>query len=476
MLSREIFQYIQSFGFQTSAYKKLLKKNHLFGKRLNISSDLEKLPIIDKKNYFYKYHFFDFFKGKKIPPMIYASSGSSGRPTFWFRGKYQEELGGKFHEVIFKNIFGIKKEETTLVVICFSMGVWVAGNYTLASCRWVAENGYNLSIVSPGVEKEDIFNVLEYIAPNFRNIILIGYPPFLMDIVHEAHKKGIQIKNKKVKVLTAGDKITESWRKKFLEALNIKDIHTSLISIYGCADAASLAHETPLSIKIRNLALTDKNLYRKIFGTELLMPSLVQYHPESIFFEVVNDEILITAPTALPLIRYNIHDRGAVFSYKEVRAILRVLGYEKEAFQYGLEDWKLPFIVVKGRTDVAVTFYAINIYPEHISGALSRRKISRFLSGNFNAYNKTTPDQKRQMLILDLELKEGVRSNKEIQKLVLKEIVEGFRESNIEFRKLYSAIGDRAKPIIKLTPFSPSFSSRAQGMLYVKGKKTRIVL
>ena len=148
-----------------------------------------------------------FFAKKNIPPTAYAGSGSSGRLTFWFMGGRQEAVGGKAHEIIFKEIFGIKKNDSTLVVNCFAMGLWIAGNYTQAACRYLAKKGYRITTISPGIEKKDIFIILRDLAPQFKKLILTGYPPFLMDVIREARGKNMPLR-KDIKILTAGNKIS----------------------------------------------------------------------------------------------------------------------------------------------------------------------------------------------------------------------------------------------------------------------------
>ena len=163
------------------------------------------------------------------------------------------------------------------------MGVWVAGNYTMASCRHLFKKGYNITTITPGVEKGDIFNALKELAPRFKNLVLVGYPPFIMDVIHESFKKGIKFDNQNVKILTAGDKFSESWRDSVLKLINKKDEPDSLVSIYGSADAGFLGHETPLSIFLRRESLKNKKLYKSLFGDAGILPGFVHYHPSYVF-------------------------------------------------------------------------------------------------------------------------------------------------------------------------------------------------
>src|SRR3989344_3595939 len=337
-------------------YRRFLKSKNFDPGLIKNLEDFKKLPITDKKSYLQKYSLGDLFCEGKFPPIVYASSGSSGKPTFWFRGDEQETRGGDIHRTIFEKIFGINKNDPTLVVICFSMGVWVAGNYTATSCRQLAQKGFNLSIISPALDKEDIFNALRNLAPLYKNLVIAGYPPFIMDVINEALAKGINLPEN-VKFLTAGDKFSEGWRDSLMKLLGKKNESTFAISLYGSADALVLGHETPLSIFIRRESLKDQKLYYEIFGEESTLPALVQYDPDDTYFEEIDGELVITAPMAIPLVRYNIHDRGKIISHIAMKDLLIRYGLIGKAGD-NLKDWELPFIVLKGRTDVAVTFYA----------------------------------------------------------------------------------------------------------------------
>lgn len=459
---------------KTKAYRSFLKDNFVSDKSISRQEDFKSLPTMDKKNYINKYPLNFFCPNGKMPPMMHSSSGSSGKPTFWFMGDEQEELGAKIHELIFEKIFGIKKNEPTLVVDCFAMGSWIAGTYTLNACRRAARRGYALTIVTPGIEKENVLNILKSIAANFKNLILIGYPPFIMDLLIEVSKAKIRLG--KEKILTAGENFEENFRKKALKLAGLKDYYSSLINVYGSADTAILGHETPLTIFLRTQSILNKNLYRELFGQERLLPSLVQYNPENIYAEEINGELIITAKAAIPLIRYNIHDKGRVLSYEAVKDILKKLGLYEKARKYGLNQWRLPFIVINGRTDVAATIYGLNIYPENIRSGLADKRISKFFSGNFLVYKENKA--KNQKLRVKLELAKNLKLGKKDLKLARKIIIENLLKLNAEFRKLYSSISGKALVLISAVPSGHKIfkEQKTKGLWQIKGKKPKIKL
>ncbi|TSC68512.1 MAG: phenylacetate-CoA ligase [Parcubacteria group bacterium Gr01-1014_66] len=453
------------------AYQKFLHAHHA-NAHIKTYANWHTLPICDKKSYILRYPLNDLFPGGLVPPMAYASSGSSGKPTFWFRGDLQEEHGGIVHERIIRDIFGIKKHESTLVIVCFAMGVWIAGNYTLASFRAVARRGYKVTVATPGIEMGDIMNTLHDLVPSFQHLIIAGYPPFVMDVFQEAAKRHIVLP-KSTYVLTAGDKFSEIWRDGILEQIPGALPH-HIISIYGSADAGVLGHETHLSIVLRRRAAKNRELFKELFGDASNLPGLVQYDPEHVFFEEENGELIFTTATAAPLIRYNIHDIGAVFNDETIKNLMDAHGLLKNFEPHKNRFKNFPFLTLKGRNDVAVTFYALNIFPEHIIAGLQHVEVRRMVSGNFAAYTHERKHGKNQELYILVELARGVRSFQRTSQELQSSIVDALMRRNIEFRKLYSIMGARALPHIRCIPFGDSRMMQRKGLINTQGKKPKI--
>jgi phenylacetate-CoA ligase len=146
-----------------------------------------------------------------------------------------------------------------------------------------------------------------------------------------------------------------------------------------------------------------------------------------------------------------------------------------------LSEWKLPFATINGRTDVAVTFNAVNIFPENIQEGLRDPNISYLFSGNFLAYTKELSNHYEQ-LHLDLELAEGIKNIDHIIKQNIQVIiVENIKKTNSEYRD-NSNLGYSSIPIIHLSTYGdPKFktarrcSDQKSLMLSLEGGKTRII-
>ncbi len=454
------------------AYKKILRELNITPDKIESEEDFKKLPILDKKNFIQKFSANLLLPQGYTPSVAYASSGSTGKPTFWYRNPMQELHATEVHESIIKDIYGITKKDTVLVVICFSMGVWVAGNSEAAAFYSLAEKGYKITTITPGIEKNDILHILRKLSPDYKYTIIAGYPPFISDILHACNETKIPL-GKNIRLLTAGDSFTEHWRNNALEIMN-SNKPSHIVNVYGCADASLLGFETPLSIFIRREAKKNPKLYKELFGDSKTEPAFLQYHPKHIFFEEIVGELLITVNSGIPLVRYNLHDSGKIVSYSDIYKMLIKFNLINLAEKYQLLKWKYPFIIKTGRTDVAVTFYALNIYPEHLRAGIEDKKIAKTLSGNFITYNRDDKNHKTHKLHLDLELAPNQQPGKKIELDSKRIIFEHLMQDNIEYKKLYNTIGKQAAPIIHLKKFGKLKAT--SGLLYQKGKKPKILI
>jgi len=456
-------------------YTALLHKKGIDPKSIKTPKDFLRLPITDKTSFILSNSWESFFKKRKMPSLIYASSGSSGQPTYWFSNSVLEEAGGNIHRMIYEKFYRIGKEEKTLVIVCFSMGVWVAGVKTMISSRIVAEQGFNLTVITPGIDSNNIISIIRDVVPQFDKVVLAGYPPFLMDLFAEMGKRRIYLGNN-VRILTAGDKITEKWRFIVQDKFNLKKPEY-IINLFGSSDASVMGFETPLSIYIRKTSLEQEKLYSSLFGAAKISPAIFQYNPEHIYLEEVDGELLITVDAPIPLIRYNIHDIVTVMPYKKMTNLLKEQHLYNNAKRQGYFRWKYPFVIVKGRTDVAVTYYSLNIYPENILLGLGKRTIQDLVTKNFLIYTRESSSGRYETLHIDVELlKKSVSSLK--AKTIEQSIISSLIDSNIEFRKLHMSLGNAVLPEITLQS-KGKFKHERRGVKtisYVAGKKPRVIV
>ena len=176
-------------------------------------------------------------------------------------------------------------------------------------------------MVTPRNNKDEIFRVIEALGPTFEQVVLLGYPPFLKDVIDTGRARGIAWPRYNIKLVLAGEIFSEEWRALVLERAGATDLCRDAASLYGTADAGVLGNETPLSVCIRRFLAQTPEAARQLFG-EPRLPTLVQYDPLQRYFEISEGTLLFSGDNGIPLVRYHIADAGGLVDYP---AMLRFL-------------------------------------------------------------------------------------------------------------------------------------------------------
>jgi phenylacetate-CoA ligase len=230
--------------------------------------------------------------------------------------------------------------------------------------------------------------VVPSLAPSFEQLVLLGYPPYLKSVIDEGLARGVPWKDYDLKLVLAGEVVTEEWRELVARRAGIRRPLHGVASLYGTADAGVLGNETPLSVAIRRRASRDPDLARALFG-EARLPTLVQYDPHTRFFEVNEGDagptLVLTCDGPAPLVRYHLSDRGGVFECAALFDRLRQHGVDpfEEVDCNDPSVVALPFVYVFGRSHNAVSFYGANVFPEMVSVGLEQPGIAERVSGKF---------------------------------------------------------------------------------------------
>lgn len=431
------------------AYKDFLKKNKIDPKKIKTIKDFRSVPVTDKENYLKKYPLEKLCWDGKLDnnSIISVSSGSSGVPSFWPRGNDLEIETSIIFEMFSKDIFEVNKY-STLFIDGFSMGIYIAGVVILNSALRTSQKGYPLTIMTPGINKDDILRMIKEIGYKFNQVIIAGYPPFIKDVIDQGLQDGFDWKKLKIKFLFAAESFSENWRDYIIAKTGIKDIFNSSVNIYGSADASILGHETPVSVLIRKLACKNPKLKKELFDGIGILPTFVQYNPLFKYFEKLEKETVFSSFAGIPLVRYNIHDFSGIKSYKEVLNLLN--NNEKEYLSNNIKKlWKLPFIYVFGKSDFTVSLYGLNVYPEHIKIALENKALEDLITGKFVMQTKNKENQD-QYLEINIELKELIKPSKITGEKIKKAIIGGLVKNNLEYKCLRQSIGKKSDPEIIL--------------------------
>lgn len=444
---------------QVPAYQDFLRHHKVKARDIKTVASFHSLPAVNKKNYLREYSLSELtVDGRLDKPLIFtATSGSTGTSLYFHRSFKLDLQTATIHELFY--LHGqYKKREPVLVIVCFGMGVWIGGIITYQAFRLLQERGYNVSVITPGINKLEIFNSLKNLGNEYKNIILAGYPPFIKDVIDEGPSNGIDWKKFRVRLLFAAEVFTEDFRDYVCRAANIKNPLLDTMNIYGTAELGAMAVETPFSILIRRLCAKNNELSEAIFNKIQKTPTLCQYIPSFISFEADNDDIVISGYNTLPLVRYNIGDRGGAYSFSQMKEKLKKLGVNlrEEARKVGLEKYwyELPFVYVYERADLSTNLYGLQIYPEPVREALLKKPLSAYLTGKF-VLETRFDNKQNQYLLIHLETRKS-HNNKvissSIRRAILNAIVEQLELKNSEYRELHKFLGQRALPRLQFWP------------------------
>lgn len=436
------------------AYKKFLKKNNFKPSEVKSIKDFHKIPVIDKNNYLRAYPREELcwdgnFKSKSW--VISTTSGSTGEPYYFPREDLQDMQYAFTAELYLINNFNIDKK-STLYIVAFPMGAWIGGVFTYEAIKKVSENGkYNLSIITPGISKTEVIKAVKNLGKDFDQIIIGSYGPFLKDIIDDAATYDVNWFDYDIKFVMSAEAISEGFRDYLQKKTGFENIYLDTLNHYGTVDMGTMAHETPLSILIRRLAINDINIFKDIFGDIEKTPTLAQFMPELFYFESNEGRLYCSSYSGIPLVRYDLKDNGDVFSLAMVRQKLqkRNINLDKLIVKEKLSPfvWNLPFVHVFERNDFSVSFFAFQVYPETIKKAFLAKEIQNFVTGKFSMEVKYNDDG-RQSLNIHTELRPGVISGEMLNNVVKKEITKYLLADNSEFRKTHEIYGSEIDPKI----------------------------
>ncbi len=364
---------------------------------------LGEIPLMTKENYHQRYALSQRCPGGTLrgADMVAVSSGSSGRPTVWPRSVLDElAVAARFEQVL---VGGFRAgERSTLAVVCFALGNWVGGMYTTAACRHLAAKGHPITVATPGNDIAEILRVVGELGPLFDQVVLLGYPPFVKNVIDAG--EGWDAYG--IKLVLAGEVFSEQWRDLVAARAGIADPVTDVAALYGTADAGVLGNETPLSVRIRRFLAARPDVAASVFG-DARLPTLVQYDPDTRFFEAVGSTLAFTADGGVPMVRYHIADEGGVLTRAELVEVCR-----SHDFDPG-DGPDLPFVYLFGRSLFTVSFFGANVYPENVTVGLERPHIADRVTGKFVLRSVEDTDRDRR-LFLAVELAPGVTATGEL--------------------------------------------------------------
>lgn len=450
---RESLRLFHRVASSVPAYKDFLKnhgiRNH---EKVKTWNDFINIPIINKKNYLNRYNIQDLtWEANLKKPLVFtATSGSTGHPTYFYRSN---QLDWQY-SLILDNFIKIRlnNKGPILVIVCFGMGLWIAGIITYKAFELASNrNGYPISIITPGMNKKDIIHALKKLSPNYEYTILAGYPPFIKDVLEEANNSISNFSSFKLRMLFAAESISEDFRSYLYNNFNIDNKYLDIMNIYGSADIGAMAYEGPASIFLKEYSLHNKLLFEKFFNQSTEFFTLAQFNPLFINFESVDNNIVLTGDSEIPLVRYAIGDRGGVFNFNKVDVIFRDnnLSFIHQATIRNIQKYisRLPFVYIYERANLTITFYGLLIYPEWFKDIFLQEHLNVYFTGRFVLHTKYN-DKQNQCIEVNVELKKNRQINSKINKILQESIVSNLCDKSSEYSEIYKQLGSKAIPNI----------------------------
>lgn len=450
---RRAYRLFKEMSSRVPAYKDFLSKNNINPAKLDNFSDLKDIPVVDKDNYLRKYPTEKLcWEGKFAEGawVVSTTSGSTGQPFYFPRKASQDWQYAVVAEQYLLANFQINRQKT-LYIVGFPMGAWIGGVFTYEAIKTVADKGYDLSIITPGIHKQEIINAVKQLHSSYDQIIIGSYAPFLKDILEDGEHEGLNWKEIPVKFIFSAESFTETFRDYVAQKVGLQNVCLDTLNHYGTVDLGTMAHETPISIALRR-EIFSRGLQKQLFPEPHKQPTLCQYNPDLFYFEEKNQELYCSAYSGLPLFRYNLKDYGGIISYKAMERKLAKLGLsiDKIAKKYGVQGtvWRLPFVFVYERNDFSVSYYAFNVYPDPIRKALLSDEYHKLITAKFtmeSVYDKTG----QQNLVIHVERARNINDSSELVNNLQLSIHERLLVESSEYPEIFRMYGDTIKPVIK---------------------------
>lgn len=422
------------------AYQAWLQEQGIDPGGIQTIADFQQLPLLTKQNYLQRYSLAELCRHGQLETcdMVAVSSGSTGQPTFWLRALTDEfQIATRFEQIFYDSFRA--DTHRTLAVICFALGTWVGGMYTANCCRHLASKGYPITVITPGNNKTEIFRVIKALGSSFDQVVLLGYPPFLKDVIDQGVTENITWSQYHIKLVMAGEVFSEEWRSLLGDRMGASQPCYDSASLYGTADAGVLGNETPLSICIRRWLADRPEVARELFG-ESRLPTLVQYDPCSRWFEAQDGTLLFSGDNGIPLVRYHISDQGGIIPYAEMMQFFSDQGFNPIETLQSLNDPSpevrgirpLPFVYVFGRSHFTISYFGANIYPENVTVGLEQAPVCEWVTGKFVMQVQEDRDRNRHLAIV-VELAPGVAASDDKQSAIAIAIHHHLCRLNSEF-------------------------------------------
>lgn len=454
---------------RTPSYREFLSRDLGTPPAVDSLEAFRALPLMDKKNYLTRFPLEQLCLDGSLrgAHVICRSSGTSGKPFYWPQLPEQERDLSVWLSSELEGTFSVSSKPT-LVIVALALGAWISGELATWTLRTLALEQENITLLTPGLDRDEAVTMLEAFSPHFSQTLIYSYPPFAKNIIETARERGIPVEGFDIRLRLAGEGYSEHFRE-YVNGLlgHQRDAISTISSGYASTDFGRIGKETLISVVMRRI-LHERGLCTAILGCETL-PSVCQFNPAGFYLEIVDGELVVTKPQAIPLIRYRSGDRGEIVGYDEMLSRFRTVGIDplEELRLRGGERATavpLPFVLVHGRSDGGITFYGANITVSLIRDILEGASPFReHFTGNFQL-RKSHNERQDPLFELFLEEKSPGWDREALPSLFATELA----GRSSEYASLLKARGAAALPVI--TPVEKDYFLGSAKIRYVEGK------
>jgi phenylacetate-CoA ligase len=329
--------------------------------------------------------------------VVDESSGSSGQPFNWVRGR--RELRS-----VHKNLAGfatlVFPSRRRFVINAYSMGAWATGTNTGIAMAQIA------MVKNTGPDLRKIVDTLRHFGPGF-DYVVTAYPPFLKHLRDTLDAEGFPWADYRISGLVGGEGMTEALRD-YLEERFVK-----VRSGYGASDLTiGMAGETDFTVWVRRRLRTDPALRAALLGgDEHRLPMVFQYNPLETYLEQTPDGGLLctinSTAVLTPKLRYDVGDEGRLRSFPEVLAAIPEGARAGALAAWRTDRMRLPLLFLFGRRDSTISYMGANIYPQDVEYGLYADNPQAHLLQGFALELAEHADLESRPVV-NLQLREGV--------------------------------------------------------------------
>lgn len=456
------------------AYKRFLEKHGLKG-----GEPFERLPQSDKKSYALAYSFEELLpKDAEEIFAIFRSSGSSGNSFYWPQLKSDYRSSPAAVRRFLEETFAIHQKKT-LAINGFNLGGWIGGESSSWNLKNLAiETSYPFWVYSPGNKPDEIIEIICQMQPLVDQIILLIVPSALAHLHLKARQLNKTLPLAKLRYLVGAEPFPESLRTSLQKHAGVEEDTPFMLSSYGSGDTATLGLESLVTVALRKLVYRN-SILASYLGIESPIPQFLHFTATDTFLETLDGHLCVTRWQGIPLVRYILYDRVALYSWKGLKqAILTSELLEEEDKPWvkilSAASDRLPdLLAVTGRADSCLILGGANLMEYMLDEAVKCQDLRGILTGLYRA--RIIYEEGRQYLAFDLETGQGVFPDTATSDRVYHSLVQTLGQLEPYFleawKNLYSAWdSDPTKRILRLNflPW-PSLSQATEKTIKQRG-------